>query len=839
MEHRDPPLDLTLSSSLNDSFGWNLDDDDDDCKQDSRAFDEEFERIYSDDGCNNQAAGDDELLGTRHINGKDDNYDARPWQRIHRTSFSYSQRRDENGHGNSRHQHFDAGKEETILGSSVSVGLNPYHAVNARQQQSCQEAAAANSQQSSLQHSKAEPTKERSNRESIFRSLPSQNNTNVNSMISPSTIQIQRQKKTTHAAVVTPNSSMFTYSTAQPSTATTTHYSQFDGPSQSYPMLSPCTMHQSSSLASPNNSTNRQQNTTPQRGILRNPTAVSSFTQTTITNNSCRSRNSRSVSRSSASRHRHHGGSRSASRSVSRHGSRISRQRDDEHHESLFRGAQLIKEQLMRSMAEVDRSRENQDDIAAKDSKRPSANGIAASDASIDFDYSNTSSDQSHNQFSSSQQRIEVVRNSSSTASATDPSSVYSRLESESQRLDSLIKIFAQNSSVSSSSAPSNDYVSSRHSSQHGQLQLDQSLQLQNHHPQSQEQVNKSSSSDKENEEYPLDEEWEDRVCGGNSTASPKSACVDLISAEAPKSFLKQPSEESAAGIEYAQQYFQDNSTIVNAADNNISKQTEQQPPSILPTPSQHNLAAQYHQQKQLRLDKQANDALSHARTSGSLWRSLVGNHVRFPSSWDTILPPTAPAIERPNLKWSKWHYPARHRVKGDRKLNSGEYGVRNRRSGGRILMNILVREMHSPNVCREIAIGCFHPNAKGIRIGDVIPEVEDVREVWMGVRWVIPAHCSEPELDNDGHEEDVECFIDGFLTQKRGMLDYQTMGSPLGQRKAVNNENVRAVFGDQPPLTTVNLYEDELAEVIKANDVKRLSSLPGLMLLKLFLFSK
>jgi hypothetical protein len=144
---------------------------------------------------------------------------------------------------------------------------------------------------------------------------------------------------------------------------------------------------------------------------------------------------------------------------------------------------------------------------------------------------------------------------------------------------------------------------------------------------------------------------------------------------------------------------------------------------------------------------------------------------------------------------------------------------------------------MHSPHVCREIAIGCFHPNAKGIRIGDVVPEVEDVREVWMGVRWAIPTHCSEPELD--GCEEDVECFIDGFLTQKRKMLDYQTMGSPLGRRKDVNNENVRAVFGDQPPLTTVNLYEDELAEVIKANDVKRLSSLPGLMLLKLFLFSK
>ena len=155
--------------------------------------------------------------------------------------------------------------------------------------------------------------------------------------------------------------------------------------------------------------------------------------------------------------------------------------------------------------------------------------------------------------------------------------------------------------------------------------------------------------------------------------------------------------------------------------------------------------------------------------------------------------------------------------------------------------MNVLVREMHSPQVCREIAIGCYHPNAGGIRRGEPMEELDDVREVWLGVRWVIPKDRKEVELSSSVHEEDVECYIDGFLTQKRHVLDYQTMGSPLGHRKAVNNENVRAVFGDQLPLTTVNLYEDELAEIIKANDnaKKKLSTLPGLMLLKLFLFSK
>ena len=63
-------------------------------------------------------------------------------------------------------------------------------------------------------------------------------------------------------------------------------------------------------------------------------------------------------------------------------------------------------------------------------------------------------------------------------------------------------------------------------------------------------------------------------------------------------------------------------------------------------------------------------------------------------------------------------------------------------------------------------------------------------------------------------------------------------MGSPLGRRKAVNNENVRAVFGDQPPHSSVDLHEDELADILIANRGKKLSALPALMLLKLFLFS-
>eukprot|EP00579_Thalassiosira_antarctica_P021401 CAMPEP_0201959568 /NCGR_PEP_ID=MMETSP0904-20121228/6471_1 /ASSEMBLY_ACC=CAM_ASM_000553 /TAXON_ID=420261 /ORGANISM="Thalassiosira antarctica, Strain CCMP982" /LENGTH=59 /DNA_ID=CAMNT_0048505249 /DNA_START=683 /DNA_END=858 /DNA_ORIENTATION=+ len=59
-------------------------------------------------------------------------------------------------------------------------------------------------------------------------------------------------------------------------------------------------------------------------------------------------------------------------------------------------------------------------------------------------------------------------------------------------------------------------------------------------------------------------------------------------------------------------------------------------------------------------------------------------------------------------------------------------------------------------------------------------------------------------------------------------------MGSALGHRKAVNDVNVRAVFGDQPPMTSVDLHEDEIAEILKANGTKKLSALPALMLFKL-----
>ena len=203
---------------------------------------------------------------------------------------------------------------------------------------------------------------------------------------------------------------------------------------------------------------------------------------------------------------------------------------------------------------------------------------------------------------------------------------------------------------------------------------------------------------------------------------------------------------------------------------------------------------------RERRPQEQVDEALDHARRAGPLWRALVGSHVRFPSRWEDLLdPPAADFAHCPDRVWSRWFYVARHRVKGDRRLNGREYGVRSRRSAGRLLLRLVVREAGSAWLAREVAIGCFHPNARGVRRGDPLPEAEDVREVWMAVRWSVEkgggvGDSERPRPDPRTEGDSDSAVVEGFLMQKRGTLDYGTMGSALGHRKAVNNENVRAV---------------------------------------------
>ncbi|KAL9190729.1 hypothetical protein ACHAXT_000435 [Thalassiosira profunda] len=496
----------------------------------------------------------------------------------------------------------------------------------------------------------------------------------------------------------------------------------------------------------------------------------------------------RSVSRSHRSRSRtSRNGRRSRSRSTS-----VAPKKDDDYHQSLFRGAALIREQLLRSMASADASMdeaerehteamiergERQQQLRAAREARRSKDECDINTDDIDYDYSLDGR----------------VSGANSPANGPSPSRVgsgvrfapsqdSSTLETESRRLDNLVSILNATSSTASSSNPGAGTEFQR------------------------------SSSDKENDVQTMP----------NAGASRANLTIETHDVISPTSTLglTSPAHNISSHSEYASRYFED-----DAPKPALISPIEEEPVEVSLSDVQRHRP------------EKVDEALAHAQRAGPLWRSLMQNHVRFPKRWEGTLPATAPPIHNVYQRWSKWFYVARHRVKGDKRLNSREYGVRSRRSGGRILLRVLVREMHSQQVCREIAIGCLHPNSKGIRRGDPSPEAEDVREVWMAVRWL--TDDDEPSLDLRNEADDYEGVLDSFLLQKRRSLDYGTMGSALGHRKAVHNENVRAVFGDQPPMTTIDLHEDEIAEILKANGSKKLSSLPALMLLKLFLFAK
>jgi len=538
-------------------------------------------------------------------------------------------------------------------------------------------------------------------------------------------------------------------------------------------------------------------------------------------------------SSTSRSRNRHRSRSRGTPRGTSR--SRRSRSRStsiapsttskkgDAYHSNLFRGAALIREQLLRSMASTDQAmdeaeREFMEEMIEHGRgghlqqqqqlhQRGTRQAIGergevdhADNEDIDFDYS---FDHDEAGDVPSPSRSSCVRFAASQDSGA------SALETESRRLDNLMSIFVATSSTSSNSGGNG---MSR------------------------------SSSDKENEARPSQPSEVNASCVISPTSS--------LGLGSPMSQL----QNGRARKEYAGRYFQDDAPKPIAAKVQVEAVPEpiafKPRTEVAPKPSVSKLSADpiltkndnarpKQSGQNQPTGEPVDEALAHARRAGPIWRSLVGNHVRFPSKWDAILPSTSPEVHNLRLKWSKWYYVARHRVKGDRRLNSREFGVRSRRSGGRILMRMLIREMHSQQPCREIVIGCFHPNSKGIRKGDPLPGAEDVREVWMSVRWVMESDKNEPTPDLRAEVNNYEGVIDNYLMQKKKTLDYVMMGSALGHRKAVNNENVRAIFGDQSPMTTVDLHEDEVADIIKANVAKKLASLPALMLLKLFLFSK
>jgi hypothetical protein len=125
----------------------------------------------------------------------------------------------------------------------------------------------------------------------------------------------------------------------------------------------------------------------------------------------------------------------------------------------------------------------------------------------------------------------------------------------------------------------------------------------------------------------------------------------------------------------------------------------------------------------------------------------------------------------------------------------------------------------HQP--VQDVAIGCFHPNARGIRPRDRPADgsLEDCRDVWLATRK--RTHFNVSVLDH--------------LLKEPGVL----WKTPLGSRQHVTNMNVRVVYGESPPLETIFCPESELFE--RLSSPLPLSngqqSCPPLLLLENFVF--
>mmetsp|Transcript_34627 Transcript_34627/g.83948 ORF Transcript_34627/g.83948 Transcript_34627/m.83948 type:complete len:608 (+) Transcript_34627:155-1978(+) len=209
----------------------------------------------------------------------------------------------------------------------------------------------------------------------------------------------------------------------------------------------------------------------------------------------------------------------------------------------------------------------------------------------------------------------------------------------------------------------------------------------------------------------------------------------------------------------------------------------------------------------------QKDPAFLHAQGAGTLWQSLVSQHVKFPSKWwnGSRSPPMGLGERR------LWQYIGRHRVGGDQALNRMVF---NRGAAGRILMHLIVKEESTMAPALDVAIGCFHPNARGVRTTTAFePILEDCRDIWLATRRRFP------------DDLDVENSL-RYHQEKSATLG----DSPLGPKHAVHNGNMRAIFGEKPPLHTIFVLESELKTALTDRQLANQDMPPSLVLLQRYL---
>ncbi|KAG7348099.1 hypothetical protein IV203_016804 [Nitzschia inconspicua] len=191
--------------------------------------------------------------------------------------------------------------------------------------------------------------------------------------------------------------------------------------------------------------------------------------------------------------------------------------------------------------------------------------------------------------------------------------------------------------------------------------------------------------------------------------------------------------------------------------------------------------------------------AYQHAAKAGILWQSLCSQHVRFPALWWDGDEPASPPMGTPEKQ--SWRYLGRHRVKADQKLNSM---IGNRGSSGRILLHLIVRDDVTCEPIEDICCGCFHPNARGIRMTPAHdPQVEDCRDVWIGHRRRFQG-------------KSLSTLESLLKRQNKNRVFASPLGGPKSSSTDIGNGNLKAVFGEKPPLFTVFVTESEIFELLR-----------------------
>eukprot|EP00550_Attheya_septentrionalis_P005325 CAMPEP_0198291824 /NCGR_PEP_ID=MMETSP1449-20131203/9213_1 /TAXON_ID=420275 /ORGANISM="Attheya septentrionalis, Strain CCMP2084" /LENGTH=492 /DNA_ID=CAMNT_0043990507 /DNA_START=105 /DNA_END=1583 /DNA_ORIENTATION=- len=212
-----------------------------------------------------------------------------------------------------------------------------------------------------------------------------------------------------------------------------------------------------------------------------------------------------------------------------------------------------------------------------------------------------------------------------------------------------------------------------------------------------------------------------------------------------------------------------------------------------------------------------------HAQKAGMLWQCLVGQQVKFPSHWYNG--ERAPRMGATVKGKCPWLYIPQQGIRGNERLNAA---VRRKKSPGKILLHIIVNHKVTWKPVEDIVIGCYHPNARGIRgTPNVIEGMKDVRVLWMAVR-----RRNYSAEESNGRPPVT--LIDNFLTQGRS-IDKISCDSPLGTRHSINNTNINAIFGATPPEGTICILESELSN--KVDKPKGNQTCPALLLLEEFVF--